>query len=360
MTLLLLYVALALGVSFLCSLMEAVLLSVTPAFLQERAQRGHNSAQVLQALKSDIGRPLAAILSLNTIAHTVGAAGAGAQAIKVFGDGYVGVISAVLTLLILFVSEIVPKTLGAVYWRRLTVVVTPLLRMTIWGMYPLVLLSRLVTRLLARSPDTATVSRAEIAALAELGIAEGVFHAREAHYLKNVLAFRALHVADVMTPRVVMVTLPVSTTLSQALQFYSEDIPFSRVPVHREDKDDIVGVVHRHDVMAAIAAGRSGETLDAVMHSLLTVPETLGLQKLFDMLRERSQHMALVVDEYGGVAGLVTMEDIIETLLGIDITDEADTIKDMRAFAREQWRKRARRMGLQENEAVQPRQKPED
>ncbi len=359
MTLLIFYVLLALGFSFLCSIMEAVLLSATPSYLAERSASGSRGARRLRRHKEDIDRPLSAILSLNTIAHTGGAAGAGAQAVKVFGDAYMFVISAVLTLLILFLSEIIPKTLGAVYWRRLVPVVEPLLSLTIWSMLPLVWLSQGLTRLIARRRDSSSVSRAEVAALAELGMKEGVFQEREMQLLKAILGFESLTAADVMTPRVVMVSLPGAATVAETAPRYGQELNFSRIPLYEREREDIIGVVHRHDVLAAAASGRGAETLRSLKRPLLSVPETLALPALFDMLRQRTEHIALVVDEYGGVSGLVTMEDVIETLIGLEIMDEVDAIEDMQAFARDRWRARASALGLPIEElALEPEPPP--
>lgn len=345
MALLIIYVLIAIGVSFLCSIMEAVLLSVTPSYVGALAERKPRLAARIKVLKEDIDRPLAAILTLNTVAHTVGAAGAGAQAAKVFGDASLGVFSAVLTLAILLLSEIIPKTLGAVYWRRLTGIVARLLVPLIWLTYPLVLISQLLAKLISGGKKDSAVSREEIAALAQIGADEGVFDPKESRILQSLLRFHQLVAKDVMTPRTVMISFPEVTTIREVAE---KGLPFSRLPIYEQNRDHISGYVLRGDVLAAAADGRGEETLESLERDVQTVPLTLPLPKLFDQLLNRREHIAVVVDEYGGTAGLATMEDVVETLLGLEIVDEADVEYDMQAAARERWEQRARRLGLLE------------
>lgn len=345
MALLIFYVALALGVSFLCSVMEAVLLSVTPSFTARMERQRPRLGVRLKALKADIDRPLAAILSFNTIAHTVGAAGAGAQATEVFGSAYVGVISAVLTFLILVVSEIIPKTLGAVYWRQLSPSVVRLLVPTTWLMWPLVKLSQGLTKLLARDKARVLVSREELKALAELGAREGVVRHEESRILTNLFRLGQLQVRDIMTPRTVVLALPAAQTVSETLAAHSE-IRFSRLPIFGEGRDDVQGFVLKSDVLLCAAEQRGATPLAELRRPLEVVPESMSLRGLFERLMDRRAHIALVVDEYGGTSGIVTMEDLIETLLGLEIVDEADTVHDMQELARQKWRERAAKLGL--------------
>ncbi|MEM9302573.1 MAG: hemolysin family protein [Pseudomonadota bacterium] len=332
MTLLIIYVALALGVSFLCSIMEAVLLSITQPFVATKVEEGHRTAKLLKSYKDDIDRPLAAILTLNTIAHTVGATGAGAQAVKVFGDAWIGMISAVLTFLILFFSEIIPKTLGAVYWRQLASPVAILLKFTIIAMYPVVIVARGLTRLMSHGSDETTISRRELLALAELGATQGVVAEHESRLFRNLLKFRNISVAEIMTPRVVIATLDRAMTVGDATS--AEALRFSRVPVHAAgDRDDITGYVLKDEVLERAARDEYEVTLDEVSRKLLVVPPTARLPALFRHLLANGEHIALVADEYGDVAGLVTMEDVLEALLGLQIVDEADAVTDMRELA---------------------------
>ncbi|MCP3956435.1 MAG: HlyC/CorC family transporter [bacterium] len=345
MALLVFYVTLALGVSFLCSVMEAVLLSVTPAFVAQTERQNPRVGTRLKAFKDDIDRPLAAILSLNTIAHTVGAAGAGAQAAAIFGNQFVGVISAVLTFLILVLSEIIPKTLGAVYWRQLAPAVVRVLVPTMTLMWPLVRMAQSLTRLLARGKKQVLVSREELTALADLGAQEGVVLEEESRIVKNLFRFGQVRVHDIMTPRTVVFALPASQTVSEALEANPE-IRFSRLPLYGDNRDDIHGFVLKSDLLLHAAEQRSDQPLSELARPLELVPETRTLRSLFELLMDKRAHIALVVDEYGGTSGIVTMEDLVETLLGLEIVDEADAVQDMQELARQKWRERAARLGL--------------
>lgn len=345
MALLIFYVMLALGVSFLCSIMEAVLLSVTPSYVAAKEQEGSATGQQLRALKDNIDRPLAAILSLNTIAHTVGAAGAGAQAAIVFENVAVGIISGILTLLILVFSEIIPKTLGALYWRRMAPGIARLLRLIEWPMLPFIWLSRGITRLLSRGQEEASVSREELTALAELGKEEGIFEEEESRILKNLFRFGSLRVKAIMTPRIVVFALPEETTVGDVVR-EQEEFRYSRIPIYSNNRDDITGYVLKDDLLLQAAQGNDDTPLRELQREMLVVPDTLPLPDLFERLLDRLEHIALVVDEYGGMAGIVTMEDVVETLLGLEIVDEADSVEDMQAMARQQWLRRARRLGI--------------
>ncbi|MCS3635529.1 CBS domain containing-hemolysin-like protein [Salinibacter ruber] len=352
MGLLLLYVALAIGVSFLCSVMEAVLLSVTPSYVAALEREGSTVGKRLHQFKENVDRPLAAILSLNTIAHTVGAAGVGAQAAVVFGEAYTGIVAGVLTLLILVLSEIIPKTLGAVYWRTLTPALVRLLTATIIVMWPLVKLSQGLTYLLSQDEDEAAFSREEFTAMAELGEEEGVFEEKESRILRNLFRFNSLRVKDVMTPRTVIFQMPEHRTIGDVVEEHDE-FRFSRIPVYDDDPDDITGYVLKDEMLLRAAQEEFEVSLSEISRDILVVHETLALPDLLERLLDRLEHIALVVDEYGGVAGVVTMEDVVETLLGLEIVDEADSVEDMQALARKQWFKRARELGMVSDEALE-------
>ncbi len=352
MGLLLLYVALAIGVSFLCSVMEAVLLSVTPSYVAALEREGSTVGKRLHQFKENVDRPLAAILSLNTIAHTVGAAGVGAQAAVVFGEAYTGIVAGVLTLLILVLSEIIPKTLGAVYWRTLTPALVRLLTATIIVMWPLVKLSQGLTYLLSQDQDEAAFSREEFTAMAELGEEEGVFEEKESRILRNLFRFNSLRVKDVMTPRTVIFQMPERKTIGDVVEEHDE-FRFSRIPVYDDDPDDITGYVLKDEMLLRAAQEEFDVSLSEISRDILVVHETLALPDLLERLLDRLEHIALVVDEYGGVAGVVTMEDVVETLLGLEIVDEADSVEDMQALARKQWFKRARELGMVSDEALE-------
>lgn len=345
MGLLITYVLLALGFSFLCSIMEAVLLSVTPSFMEMEVKGGSKTARTLYELKQDIDRPLAAILSLNTVAHTVGAAGAGAQAVVVWGDAAVGIFSAVLTLLILILSEIIPKTLGALYWRQLSTAVVRVLVPTIWITWPLVKMSQGITRLLSRGGEAVSISREELTAMAELGEEQGVFEAGESRIIQNLFRFSSLRVKDIMTPRIVMFALPETRTVRDIVDEHKE-FRFSRIPVYTETRDDVTGYVLTDEILLKAAQDAGDVPLSELKREILVVPDSLHLHELFERMLDGLEHIALVVDEYGGVEGVVSMEDVVETLLGLEIVDEADSAEDMQVLARRQWLARARRLGI--------------
>lgn len=343
MSLLILYLFTALFFSFLCSILEAMLLSVTPAYAVALKEKGLKIGSTLDRLKRDVDRPLIAILSLNTIAHTVGAAGVGAQAAKLFGNASVGIVSAILTLLILVFSEIIPKTMGALYWRQLAPSGTYILQWLIWCLYPLVLLSEKITRVLARGRYCSVISRDEFHALADLGVQEGVFMELESDILRNLMRFSSLRAKDIMTPRSVMFSLPENISVAE---FLNRQSPFSRIPLHSPEGETIGYYVLRSDVLLAAARGEREQKLVELAKTILIIPETLCLPRLFDRLLERKQLIALVVDEYGGNSGIVTMEDLLETIVGVEVVDETDQTTDMQHFARRLWEKRARALGL--------------
>lgn len=345
MELLLLFLGLALGFSFLCSILEAVLLTVTPSHVASLEKEGARTGRRLRHLKENVDQPLAAILSLNTIAHTVGAAGVGAQAQVVFGSVYVAVVSGVMTFLVLVFSEIIPKTLGAVYWRQLAPATARILPVLIWGLYPLVWLSGFMTRMLAREGRRPGVSRMEIVALAEAAAETGLFEKGESHILRNLFRFSTLRVKDIMTPHTVVFALPEETTVGEVVDEHAE-LRFSRIPVYQETRDNITGCVLKSDILLNAARGQRGLKLAGIKREMVVVPEVLALPRFFARILDNLEHIALAVDEFGNFAGVVTLEDVVETLLGLEIVDEVDAVQDMQALARQQWAKRARAMGL--------------
>lgn len=344
MKLLLFYLFTALVFSFLCSLLESVLLSITPGFLGAFEKKSPKNGRLLRSLKKDIDRPLAAILILNTIAHTIGAAGVGAQALVVFGSGYVAITSAVLTLLILVFTEIIPKTYGALYWREMAAFTARMLQVMIVALSPLIFLSMQLTRLISKGKKQKSFSREELQAIADIGLEEGQFREQESRIIRNLFLLRKLRADDVMTPRTVMFMLPADMTVGEAVEV--QDERFSRIPIYEDKLDHIVGFVLKSDIYMEASQGRKSEPLLSLRRDLPMVPETVTLIQLFESILKQRQHASLVVDEHGGVAGIVTMEDIIETLLGMEIMDETDTVTDMRALARQQWLKRARALGI--------------
>ena len=343
------FVLVALGFSFLCSIAEAVLLSVTPSYVALLEEKGKGSGKLLRRLNEDLGRPLAAILSLNTIAHTVGATGVGMQSAVIFGSASLGIVSAILTFMILVFSEIIPKTLGVVHWRKLAPPVARGVMILIWLMYPLIWLSEKLTNLLSQRDAADIFSREEFIAMVRLGVQEGQIDERESRIVRNLLRFPKLKVKDIMTPRTVVFALQESMTINQALE-ENPEIAFSRIPIFRDNHDDINGFVLKSDILLAQARDQFEARLCTFRREIRSIPETASLSSLFEFLLEKREHILLVVDEYGGTEGVVTLEDLIETLLGLEIVDETDKTIDMRALARAQWKKRARGFGLGEDE----------
>lgn len=345
MELLVFYLILAIGVSFLCSILEAVLLSITPSYIAVLEKNEHKSGPILRKLKKDIDQPLSAILSLNTIAHTIGAAGVGAQAQVVFGNTYVTATSIILTLAILIFSEIIPKTLGATYWKKLSGFAARTTKVLIVITYPFVLLSKGITHLLSSEEKQPSMSREEFSAMAELGHEEGVFEKKESNIFKNLIRFNSLRVKDIMTPRIVVVKYPENKKIKEVLQ-EKEELRVSRIPIFGEDEEDITGYVLKNDLYLNFSEGNGEKTLKDIKREVLILPENISIKTLFERLLESQEHIAVVVDEYGGFSGVVTMEDVVETLLGMEIVDEIDAIDDMQKLARQKWRERAKRLGI--------------
>ncbi|MGA1741323.1 MAG: CNNM domain-containing protein [Pseudohongiellaceae bacterium] len=346
MTLLIVYVAIALVFSFLCSIAEAVFLSVSKAHITLMEQQDRSGGAMMRELKEDINKPLAAILTLNTIAHTIGAAGAGAQAAVVFGSAWVGVASAVLTLLILVFSEIIPKTLGAVYWRQLSGVTAHVLVMLVWILYPFVWISEKITKGFSYNEEPEGFSREEFAAMAELGEQEGQLQEQESRILKNMFLLNETPVTAVMTPRPVVFSLPESMKVSEFFSAY-DDTRFSRIPIYDHNREHLNGFVLKSDLLLAQTRGNSDNELKHYQRELKAVVETKSVYEAFELFIKHRLHIMMIVDEYGGMEGIITLEDILETLLGLEIMDEKDKQMDMQEHARRLWRRRASKMGLE-------------
>jgi CBS domain containing-hemolysin-like protein len=346
MTTLILYLLLALCVSFICSISEAVLLSVRPSYVETMKNEGSKNAAILEKLISNLDRPLAAILTANTIAHTVGAAGVGAQAMAIFGDVYLGVVSAILTLLILVLSEIIPKTLGANYWKQLAPSFAVIINWLTKALFPFVWMSEKLTRLISPSGKSGfTYSRSEMKAMAEIGAKEGMLEPKELKIVNNLLHLSKVSVRVIMTPRSVIFAQPAVMSVDEFYNKYGLQ-PFSRIPIYDKNRDDMNGYVLRTDLLYAQAKGQFDNPLSDFRRDFLMMPSNLTTSDAFDLLMHEKSHVALVVDEFGTVQGLVTQEDVVETLIGLEITDETDMVEDMQTLARKRWRERIEGMGL--------------
>lgn len=349
MTLLLIYLFIALFTSFLCSIMEAVLLSTPLSFVKAKIESGDHRALAFLKLKEDIDRPLSAILSLNTMAHTIGAAGVGAQAIKVFGEAYFGLVSAILTILILVLTEILPKSVGANYNKELMGSAAVIIRGMIITIYPLVWVSAFITRLLARKDKGFTTSREEISALASIGVQEGIFGDKENKIIQNLMKLKNIRLSEVMTPRIVVVVANEEMTLQEFLK-NKDFLHFSRIPIYHDNRDNITGYVFREMVFEKLAEDQFDLRLKDIKRPIISFPENITLFKVWEKLLENKEQISLVTDEYGGMDGIATLEDIIETLLGFEIVDEKDTVDDMQKYAMERWKTKQKKYELLRDE----------
>ena len=346
MTLLLVYITIALVFSFLCSIAEAVILSVTTPYIALLEKEGHHSGEILKTLKEDISRPLAAILTLNTIAHTIGAVGAGAQAAAVFGNAWLGLFSAILTLLILIFSEIIPKTLGAHYWTILAPVTAYGLKYLTWLLYPFVQLSVKLTGNMTQKQTLTGFSADEFMVMADLSEQEGQLEEQESIILKNLLLLRHSKVKDAMTPRTVVFSLPESLKVGEFFHMHGQT-RFSRIPIYKGSQEQVTSFVLKDDILMAQARGNADKPLSNYRRELPVILDFLTLSQAFEEFLKQRIHIALVVNEYGDIAGVISLEDILETMLGLEIVDESDKDVDMQKLAQKLWRKRARAMGIE-------------
>lgn len=336
MGLILLYFLGALSLSFLCSVLEAVLLSTPMSYISMRENQGSKTATLMKQYKNNVDRPVGAILSLNTIAHTIGSAGVGAESIKIFGEQYFGLISAILTLLILVLSEIIPKTIGASYWRSLAMPSTRIIRVLILITYPLVLLSELITKVFTPRGNQASMSREEVSAMVDVGTSEGIFRESESKLIKSCIALSGVKARQIMTPSIVVESACQDLTVKdfQAKQSWS----FSRIPVYAGDKDYITGYVLKDAVLKLLSEDQFHVKLSDLKRPILTFREEESVFQIWEKMLEKREHISVIIDEYGGLRGLVTMEDIIETMTGVEIVDEDDVAVDMQALAKEKSR----------------------
>jgi len=325
-------VAFAVVISAMCSLFEAVLYSVPLSYVESLAQSGRPSGLILQRLRRNVDRPIAAILSLNTIANTAGAAIAGAAAARIFGHGALVYFSVVFTLVILVFSEVLPKTAGLLYRRALAPVIARPLDILVRVMAPMVWLSRFSTRLMSRGRLDHAVTEDEFMMLIRMGLQTGTLEADEAQAITNILQMESKTVAGIMTPRTVVFALSAQLTILD-VRHQASGWVHSRIPVYEKGSEDIIGIVHRGDVLAAIAEDRWEVKIGELMKPVHFVLEILTLDRLLRMFLERRQHLFVVVDEFGGLAGVVALEDVLEEILGKEIVDESDQVIDMRELA---------------------------
>ena len=349
MGLLIFYAVISIFFSFLCSILEAALLSFTPSFIKMKKQDGKEYADTLAHFKKDIDRPLIAILTVNTVAHTVGAILVGVQAEKAFGDGTnaVMIVSIIMTIAILVLSEIIPKTIGATYWQKLGGFTATALQLLIFPLkYTGALwLMMLTTKLIGKSAHVNTMSREEFMAITETAGEDGVFEENETTMIKNLLIFKSVKARDVMTPFSVAMIENEEVSIEEFYRGH-KNLRFSRIPVYKDSPNNLTGFIMKDDVLEQMVDEKGPEPLKMLRREILVTPSETPIPDLFETLIKNKTHITMVVDEYGNTVGLVTMEDIIETLIGLEIMDESDHIEDMQVLARKNWEKRAKRMGL--------------
>jgi len=326
-------VALAIVTSAMCSLFEAVLYSVPVGHIERLAESGRTSGRILRELRRHVDRPIAAILSLNTIANTAGAAFAGASAAAVFGQDSLVLFSAIFTLTVLIFSEVLPKTAGVVYSRSLAGPIARPLQVLVWVFAPLVWLCRGLTHLIRRDQGEHDISEEELIVMARLGLQAGTIEADEFEVIENILELERIPARQVMTPRAVMVALDHGVSVDQALQA-TGFLTHSRIPVYDGTPDNVIGVVHRRDILASVADGKVETSVGQLMRAVHFVPDSITLDRALRLFLERREHLMVVVDEHGGVAGIVTLEDVLEEILGREIVDEFDQTADLRETAR--------------------------
>lgn len=357
LSLLIVFFLIAIVVSFLCSLWEAVLLSITPSYAQIKMQEGTHIGELLQDFKENIDKPLAAILTLNTIAHTVGAIGVGNQAALIWNEANPLitnlVVPVVMTLGILVLSELIPKTLGANNWRVLAPFTANSLSLMIKLLYPFIWFSQGITGLIKKDKSEHVLTRSDFIAMAEIGEKSGVFEVHEREMIANLLKFNTVRVKDIMTPRMVVRMAVEDMTLREFFDA-NEGLRFSRIPVYESgNKDHVTGFILKDEVLENLIRKKHKLSLSDIRRDITVVDEHHPIPDLFQIFLGKKEHICLVTDEFGGVEGIVTMEDVIETLLGMEIVDEMDNIEDMRILARKNWEKRARALGILDNESPQ-------
>ena len=347
MAALLIYLFVALGISFLCSLLEATLLSTPISYITMREEEGYAPAIRFKQYKQNSARPIAAILALNTIAHTIGAAGVGAEATIIFGSKWFGLVSIVVTLLILVFSEIIPKMIGTTRWKHLMGFTTLAIRGLVFVMYPIVMAVEIITRLFSpKEQDEAIVSREEVSAMANVAEKEEELDEDENQMIQNIIKMDDIPVENVMTPRVVAQIAPESMTV-RAFYRNKAFAPHSRIPVYADSDEYISGYILRSEVLQLLAEDKFDRTLSSIRRDISLYHQEAPVGEVWDSMRKGDEQISCIIDDYGCFQGIVSLEDLIETILGSEIIDEKDTVADMQQLARQRWQKRAGKEGTQ-------------
>jgi CBS domain containing-hemolysin-like protein len=341
MTLLITYLVIAIGVSFVCSILEAVLLSVTPTFVAQKLEANEKGAKTLAKVRDKLDHSISSILIINTFAHTMGAAGVGAQAIRIFGEQKETLIAFLLTLAILYFSEIIPKTLGATFWRSLAIPSAYVISFLVKLVYPFVWFSSLLTRMFSKgNPDV--ITREELLTVAALSHKGGTLDKQESQLVENILKLREVKTEDILTPRSVVHALAKEITISEAIS-NEKTANFTRIPVYDGAIDNITGVVIKNHLYESERQGKGKLALSDIATPIWRVSESLPVLNLLDLFIKRNEHMFIVEDHFGQTAGVVSLEDAIETFLGREIVDESDQVEDLQKLAKANYRQRLKR-----------------
>lgn len=343
MTIIIVLFCTTIGISFLCSMLEAVLLTSTSAYIGVLVKENKRSGKLLEHLKENLDRPISAILTLNTLSHTLGSAAIAYQIQVRYGQEAVTIASFVLTFLILVLSEIIPKSLGASHWKALVPFTAYTIQLMILILYPFVLMSEYLGRLFSKNSEDPEVTREELLMTAEIGVEEGTLKGKESNIIKNLLMLDKIYVSDIMTPRSVFFALDKELTVEEVFAKY-RPIRFSRIPVYDGSLDNITGMTYRYKIHEALSNDQHDKKVGDMVTPISSIPERMTVSQVLDFFIKEKEHVALAVDEYGIVAGLVSLEDAVETLLGVEIVDELDNVEDMRKFALEQWQMRKQKL----------------
>ena len=327
----------SIALSALCSMLEATLLSTPLSYITGLEEQGRNGAARLKRLKQNPDRPISAILCLNTIANTVGASIVGSLVYEVYGDALVGVFSTIFTFAILIFSEIIPKTIGTSYWRSLALPASVIINSMIFITFPLVWILERMQKLISSRSNQVSVSREDISAMVSVATEEEVIETEEKEMIQNLLKLDEVTAHEIMTPSVVVEMVPGSMSIKE---FYDSDNTHSRILVYDEDNDEyVVGYVLRSEVLEKMAEDNFNTPLNDIIRPILTFSEEDSVADIWEKLLEKKEHISAILDEYGSLRGIVTMEDVIETMLGQEIVDEKDEVVDMQEYAKDQWEK---------------------
>lgn len=342
MALLLVYLFTALIVSFLCSLVEATLLSTPISSLKAKSDNWDKNAIKFIELKEDIDKPISAILTLNTIAHTIWAAWVWAQAIIVFWESYFWIVSAILTILILVFTEIIPKTIGATYYKELSWISFKIIKIMMFITYPFLIISSYISKIFTKESTDLTTSREEISALANIWTEEWIFLDKENKIIQNLIKLKTITLYDILTPRVVVVSANEDMTLQEFLK-KKDLLHFSRIPIYKDNTDNITWYIFRELVFEKLAEDQFNLKLKDIKREIVHLNESTTLFTAWEQLLSLKEHIALVTDTYWWMDWIVTLEDIIETLLWFEILDEKDKIEDMQKYALDKWKVRQKK-----------------